>query len=294
MFLSELAFDYGETIVRDGEFQNFGLLSYTESPGRMLSFFGNRSFQNHLENKKIACVICKKELVECLPPHVMGIIVSENPLLSFWNLHERYGNLGRFDFHSKYGENNSISNLASIDEYGVIIGNNVIIEEFVSIKAGTVIGDNVIIRTGSVIGGSCLELYRDKETIMVAPLYGGLKVDDNVYIGYNNTIVRGTFEWEKTHIGEGTKIDSNNVISHNVKIGENGVITSGIHISGDVVIGENVWISPGANITNSVALGDSVSIMFGARVMQNVGNNKAYVEGKIYDRRLLDAIKKKD
>ncbi len=293
MRLADLNLRNGEVLIKDGEFQCFGLLSY-DAPGQMLSFFGNKSFESHLSNKKISCVICKKELLVYIPDHVQGIIISDNPLFSFWDLHERYGKTDKYNFPSIIGENCNISKLASIDKCGVIIGDNVTIEEFAAIKAGTKIGNNGIIRAGSVLGGECLELSRKGDRLNLASLYGGIIIEDNVYIGYNNTLVKGTFEWENSRIGESTKIDSNNYISHNVKIGRRGVITSGVIINGDVIIGDDVWMSPGVNITNSISIGESVSIMLGAKVQKRITDNKVFVGEKEYDKRLLDAVKKKD
>lgn len=293
MKLSELELSKEEILLRDGEFECFGLLNYEDAPSNILSFFGNRGFSSHLYNKKISSVICSKNLVDYLPEHIKGVILSDNPLYSFWNLNTRYGKGARFNFDTKIGSNCNISSLASISARGVIIGNNVTIEEFVSIKEGTTIEDNVIVHSGTVLGGNCLELSRKDDSYFVAPLYGGLNIGEGTYIGYNNTFIRGTFEWKDASVGKNARIDSNNFISHNVRIGENTIVTAGVIINGDVTVGNEVWISPGSNITNSIQVGNNSNIMLGSKVTHSIDDDHAFVDGKVYDNRVLKAVRKK-
>lgn len=291
--LSELDWGNLGTVYRDSTFDVFGLLDYENAPGNLISFYGNLAFIEHLNhNKKIKCIICTRELVETLPAHVEGIIISDNPLFCFWQMNNKYGKTNRFDFKTQVGRNTMISEKASIASQGVTIGDNVIIEEFVSIKEGTRIGNNVLVRAGAIIGQDCTILSRNENRMYMSSLYGGVIIEDDVYVGSNSVITRGTLEWLDTHIGAGVKIGAFSSISHNVSIGENGVLCDGVLISGDCTIGREVWMSPGTQTTNSITVGNDVSIMLGTIVKKNIDDNMVAVEGNIYRRSIYNAIRR--
>ena len=291
MKLSELEWENAR-IESDGEFDYFGLLSYSSAPGNILSFYGNIGFKNDLKNKKISCVICKEDLLDSLPEHVVGKVISDNPLYTFWTMHEKYGNTDRFEFETQIGKNSRISNQAFVDSKGVVIGDNVVIEEFVSIKKGTRIGNDVVIKAGSVIGADCFITADKSEERFVATLLGGVKICDGVRIYNNNVITKGTFEWVDTFIGLGTLINANCSISHNAMLGRRVMMCDGVTISGDNTIGDDVWISPAVHTTNSIKIGNGASIMLGEIVRKDVSDKMVVVAGREYRRDLYSAIRK--
>ncbi len=289
MRLSGLELRDGLKIIKDGEFDYFGLL-YDNAPGRIISFFENKGFKDLLLNPKISCVICKENLVDYIPDHIEGIIVSDNPKFDFWKMNIKYGENHNHNANI-IKDSSKISPLAYIAKENVEIGKNVLIEEFVTIKENTVIGDNVIIRSGSVVGGEVIWRIENKGIPCLVPQFGKTVIEDDVVINYNNTIVRGAFNWQTTRVGKGVMIDSNNFLSHNLDIGEYGYITSSVTISGDNQIGKNVWMSPGVTTTNSIKIGNDVKIMLGSLVRDNIPDNKVVVDGKVYDKRFYDAIR---
>lgn len=291
--LSEIEWEGLGEVYKDGEFECFGLLNYINAPGSIISFYGNSAFSEHLNsNKKVKCVICTKDLADTLPSHVQGVVISENPLFCFWQMQNKYGNTGRFEFETKIGSNTQISDMAHIAPRGVVIGNNVIIEEFVSVKKGTRIEDNVIVRAGTVLGQDCVIASRNEGKIFLSSLHGGLKIGKDTYIGSNTMITRGTLGWMDTCIGDGTKINANCSISHNVSIGKNGIICDGVLISGDCIIGDEVWMSPGTQTTNSITIGDNVSLMLGTIVRKNIASDMVAVGEKVYRKSIYNAIRK--
>ena len=290
--LSEMEWNGLGKVYRDGEFEYFGLLNYINAPGFILSFYGNTAFRDHLNNKKIKCVICTEELVETLPAHIEGIVISENPLFCFWQMHNQYGKTEKYLFETKIEKGAIISDRAYVSPKGVVIGKNVVIEEFVSIKEGTIIGDNVIVRSGTVLGQDCFIASRNEGQIYLSSLYGGVKIGSNVYIGSNNVITRGTLEWLDTYIDNGTKINANCCISHNVFIGKNGMICDGVLISGDCHIGDEVWMSPGVQTTNSVTVGDNVNLMLGTIARRDIDDNMVVVGEHVYRRDIYNAIRR--
>jgi len=84
------------------------------------------------------------------------------------------------------------------------------------------------------------------------PKLGQVVIEDDVEIGSNSTIDRGSLG--DTVIGEGTKIDNLVQIAHNVRVGRHCVIAAQTGISGSVEIGDYVVIG------GQVGVGDKVRI----------------------------------
>lgn len=100
------------------------------------------------------------------------------------------------------------------------------------------------------------------------PHTGTLNIEDGVEIFPGTNIVRPTLE--PTRIGEGTKIDYNCHIAHNVNIGKHCLIIAGTVIGGSVTIGDNCYLGIGSMIRNKVKIGNGVTIGMGAVVVKDV------------------------
>lgn len=92
------------------------------------------------------------------------------------------------------------------------------------------------------------------QKIFKIPSIGGVDICDNVEIGANTTIDRGTIE--NTVIGEDTKIDDQVMIGHNCKIGKGCMIVSQVGIAGSCVIGDRVVIAGQAGLADHISIGN--------------------------------------
>ena len=81
---------------------------------------------------------------------------------------------------------------------------------------------------------------------------GCIKIGDNVEIGPNSIIHRGTMG--ETVIKDGVKMGAMTNIAHNCEIGENTVFAVGVILNGSVTIGSNCWVGSGALIRNGVSI----------------------------------------
>ena len=99
------------------------------------------------------------------------------------------------------------------------------------------------------------------------PHFGSVVIGDNVDIGANTTIERGTID--DTVIENGVKIDDLCQISHNVHIGENTNIITNTSIYGSVNIGKNCYIATSI-IRNQLKIGDNVTIGMGSVVVKDI------------------------
>lgn len=173
------------------------------------------------------------------------------------------------------GENVSVAGLVSIGDHvtlghrvelhpgvvlgdGVTIGDDTVIHPNVTILDGCRIGCRVIVHSGTVIGSDGYGFTPSEEGHLKIPQIGNVVIDDDVEIGANNTIDRGTMG--ATRIHRGVKTDNQVHIAHNVTVGEDSLIVAQVGISGSVHIGKKVVLAGGAGISGHVEIGDGAIV----------------------------------
>ena len=166
--------------------------------------------------------------------------------------------------------NNSFIGHNSILEDNVIIGKNCSIGSNVILKK-TVVGNNVNILDGAVVGKKGFGFFPKKGKNLRYPHIGMVIIKDNVEIGSNNTIDRGSLG--NTIIGENTFLDNQVHIAHNVKIGKNCIIAGQVGFAGSCEIGDNVLIGGQAGISGHIKVGNNVQIGGGSGVLKNIPDN---------------------
>ncbi|MBU2590838.1 MAG: UDP-3-O-(3-hydroxymyristoyl)glucosamine N-acyltransferase, partial [Nitrospinota bacterium] len=137
---------------------------------------------------------------------------------------------------------------------GVTIGDDTIIYANVSIRDGVSVGKRVILHAGTSIGSDGFGFYPDESGVYnKIPQVGGVVLEDDVNIGSNSCVDRGTIG--NTVISKGTKIDNLVQVGHNCNIGANTVVAGQSGISGSVDIGQ------GGRIGGNVGIADHVTIV---------------------------------
>jgi UDP-3-O-[3-hydroxymyristoyl] glucosamine N-acyltransferase len=141
---------------------------------------------------------------------------------------------------------------------GVKIGRECELYPNVTVYAGTTLDDRVVVHAGAVLGSDGFGYVRDSKSGRYEkfPQAGKLVIEDDVEIGANTTIDRGSLD--ETRIGRGTKIDNLVHIGHNCRLGENVIIAAQTGLSGSIVI------------ENNVLLGGQVGIGEHARIEEGV------------------------
>lgn len=155
---------------------------------------------------------------------------------------------------------------------GAEVGADCVLHPGVRLYARARVGNRVILHAGVVIGGDGFGYVFDEGRHRKFPQLGGVIIEDDVEIGCNTTIDRGSLG--TTVIGEGSKIDNLVQIAHNVTVGKHCVIAAQTGISGSVRIGDY------AVIGGQVGIGDHVEIESGARI----GSKGGILPGKIVRR----------
>lgn len=166
------------------------------------------------------------------------------------------------------GENTHIGAFAVIED-GVRLGSNCVVGAQTVIKRGTRIGNRVQIGSCTVIGGSGFGFVKNESgQYENFPHFGAVILEDDVSVGSNTCIDRGSFS--DTVIKRGVKIDNLVHIAHNVEIGEDSLVIACSMIAGSVQIGKNAWIAPSASVRNALTLGDDVTVGLGSVVVKNI------------------------
>ncbi len=259
-----------------------------------ISFFNSLKYEDSLNKTKSKYIITHnkyKKIVE----KVSNPIVVENVLKSVadvTNLFYPDAIKDVVDFYLKtpnkkkfinvtFGKNVLIGKNVEIGRNS-IIGHNTIIESNVKVGSNSQIGSNILIKNslignnvrildGSVIGKKGFGFMpRNKENFRY-PHIGMVIIKDNVEIGCNNTIDRGSMS--NTVIGENTFLDNQVHIAHNVTIGKNCVITAQVGFAGSAKIGNNVMIGGQAGISGHLNIGNNVQIGGGSGVVKNIPDN---------------------
>ena len=157
----------------------------------------------------------------------------------------------------------------TVIEDSVMIGANCTIGSNVSILQGSIIGNNVVIESGVVIGSEGFGNARDKHKHWhtIAHL-GNVVIGDNVGIGANTTIDRGTLE--DTCIHQGVRLDNLVHIAHNVVIGEDTAIAACTGVAGSTHIGKRCMIGGMVGIVGHLHICDDVIVNAKSTINKNI------------------------
>ncbi len=141
---------------------------------------------------------------------------------------------------------------------GARVGANCRLHPRVTLYPGSRLGNRVEVHSGTVIGGDGFGYVFDEGHYLKFPQIGAMEVGDDVEIGCNTTIDRGSLG--TTRIGAGVKIDNLVQIAHNVTIGDDSAIASQAGISGSCTLGEHVLVGGQAGMGNRCTIEDGAII----------------------------------
>ena len=155
----------------------------------------------------------------------------------------------------------------------VVIGEAVEIGEATRIGAGAsvshaLIGARVHIYPGVRIGQPGFGFEMDADGPFMVPQLGRVIVEDDVEIGANTTIDRGS--GPDTVIGRGTMIDNLVQIGHNVVVGRGCIIVAQVGISGSTRLGNRVVLAGQVGVAGHLEIGDGVQIAAKSGVNRSV------------------------
>lgn len=139
---------------------------------------------------------------------------------------------------------------------------------------GCVIGARGIVHSGVVIGADGFGFAPLDGRWLKIPQTGTVRLGDDVEVGANTTIDRGTMG--DTVIEDGVKIDNQVQIAHNCRIGAHSAIAGCVGIAGSAVIGRGCQIGGAAMIHGHITLADGCVVSAGTLISRSLAEPGFY------------------
>ena len=261
-----------------------------------ISFLDNKNYINQFKKTNAGACFFRKDFKDIAPKKMIHLI-CENPYHSFAIISNAFYPMkditagthpkAHIESSVKYDDTVQIAPGAIVSSNVIIgsnclIGANTVILSGVSIGDNTtigpnctiaysVIGSNVKIHYGARIGQDGFGFAQNENINLKMPQLGRVLIKDNVEIGSNCCIDRGT--GPDTIIGEGTKLDNLVQIGHNAVIGKNCIMVAQSGVSGSTKIGNNVIIGGQVGIAGHLKIGNNVKIGGASGVTTDISDN---------------------
>lgn len=163
---------------------------------------------------------------------------------------------------AKIGQNCEIGPFCFIDA-NVVIGDNNVFMNSVTVLSGSRIGNGNRIFPGAVIGAIPQDLkFRGEETTA--------EVGDNNTIRENVTINRGTAAKGRTVVGSNNLLMEGMHVAHDVFLGNGCIIGNGTKFAGEVVIDDFAIVSANVLVHQFCRIGSYVMVSGGTKCSQDV------------------------
>jgi UDP-3-O-[3-hydroxymyristoyl] glucosamine N-acyltransferase len=280
-----------------------GLASLEEAGPMHLTFFDNLKYADQLVSTRAGACLVSERFEAKVPSHV-AVLRAAQPFREFVKI-ARELHSDSLRPQSWFG-NAGIAPSAVIDpsarlEDGVIVDPLAVIGPNVEIGTGTVIGSGAVIGANVKIGRDCNVgphtaiqsalignnvlihpgcsigqdgygfVFFGPEGHVKVPQTGRVLIQNDVEIGAGTTIDRGSLR--DTVIGEGTKIDNQVQIGHNVTIGRHCLLAAQIGLAGSLTIGDNVALGAKVGINNHLKIGDGAQVTAMSAVKDDIPAN---------------------
>ncbi|HEX6177786.1 MAG TPA: UDP-3-O-(3-hydroxymyristoyl)glucosamine N-acyltransferase [Thermoanaerobaculia bacterium] len=272
-----------------------GVAALAEAAEGQLSFLSNPKYAAQAETTRAAVILVANDH----PGDSARFIRVKNPYYAMATVVARYfahrpaprgvSHLSCVAVSAKLGENAAVGPFTTIAD-DVIIGNDVVIYQNVSIEAGSVIGDGTIIypqvsiyertrigkrciiHSGVVIGADGYGFATEGGRHHKIPQIGIVRIEDDVEIGAGSCIDRAALG--ETVIGEGTKIDNLVQIGHNVRTGRHCLLVSQVGIAGSTELGDYVVVAGQSGFGGHLKIGNGVQVAAKSAVLEDIESGK--------------------
>ena len=292
MFLvSEISKLINGKIIGDSDFLIEGICSIKNGKVNHITYLKNASYKKYLKKSNATVFIIDNDFKEISEKKIY--IKVNNSGLAFIKVLKHFkkksitNNKKNYISNAKILDNVNLGKNVHIGRNSIIypgcylgdnskVGENSILYPNTIIYNNVEIGNNCVIDAGCIIGADGFGLIQDNGVSYNIPHIGKVLIGDNVTIGSNTCIDRGTID--STVIGDNVKIDNMVQIAHNVKISNNCLIAGQVGIAGSTVLYENVKIGGGASIIDNLEIGKNSVILGNSFVWKNIKEN-SFISG---------------
>ena len=308
MKLSEMAQALGCTLEGDGNLEIFGVAGIDEAQAGEVAFVSNPKYAAKAKTTSASAVIVSSDF-QGIPAATLR---TANPYLAFARAVEMFykvpvpatgiSSSASIAASANIGPGASIGPFTVIED-DVVIGRDCILYPFVHIYRGVRIGDNfkayahvsvrefsqigngVILQDGVKIGTDGYGYAKQDDGSYYKIVQSGIVVlEDNVEVGANSTIDRGTIG--ETRIRRGAKIDNLVQVGHASEVGENTLLCAQVGLAGSSKIGRNVILTGQVGVAGHLEIGDGVIVTAQGGVGQDVEPGKVVSGSPSMDNKL--------
>ncbi len=279
--LAEIAEAVGGTLgaESDGALMIEDVAPLDGATGNDLSFLDNKKYIDVLTSSSAGACLISSAMAERAPAG-MALVICPEPYLAFALAAGMFyrpvapepgiapsaiigdgaviGDGCRIDHHAVVSSGATIGSGCHIGA-GAFIGENVVLGEACRVGPSAtleccVIGSNVGIYAGVRIGTEGFGFAIGPDGPVRIPHTGRVIVEDDVEIGANTTVDRGTIG--DTFIGRGTMIDNQVQIAHNVTVGRGCILAGQVGLAGSAELGDYVMLGGKSGVANHIRVGE--------------------------------------
>ena len=286
---SDIAGLVGGTLTGDERAEVRALAPLDRATASDLSFLANARYAPLYERTRASTVLIAPEFAELATTAAARIVVAKPHDAMLTVLPKLYRAPAREPgVHptSRFGRGVTLGNEVTIGPYavvgdgavigdrswidahvvigaGVVVGADVRVFPAVTIYSGTTLGARVMVHSGARLGSDGFGYVFRNGIHDKIPHVGRCIIEDDVEIGANTTVDRGSFD--DTVIGAGTKIDNLVQVAHNVRIGRLCLIMAQVGLAGSARLGDGVILAGQVGVAGHHTIGD------GARLAAQAG-----------------------
>ncbi len=235
-----------------------------------------------IARSKAGVVICARDVnPRAVDLDVKTLVVADDPRRAFMHVMDRYFQPPRPAGIHKTAvieKSVTIGKRVYVGPHtyigpNVTLGDDTCVFGNVHIYGPATIGKRCTIHAGAVLGADGFGFWRTASgALQKFPHVGGIVIHDDVEIGANTAVDRGTLG--NTVIGARSKVDNLVHVAHNVQIGEDCGIVALTLLGGSVTIGDRSWVAPAACVRDRLDIGRDALVGMGAVVTRSVADGE--------------------
>jgi UDP-3-O-[3-hydroxymyristoyl] glucosamine N-acyltransferase len=296
--LGEIASRLGGRVVGDAGILIEQVASLEHAQARDIAFFSSARYKAQLAATRAAAVILGPRAE---PLTRLARIVSDNPYAYFARVSQllnpapaprpgvhaaahvdataRIAASARVDAGAVVGAAAEVGERAWIGAGCTIgeaaaVGADSRLHPSVVVYAGCRIGKRAVVHSGAVIGADGFGMALDAGRWLKVPQIGRVLIGDDVEIGANTTIDRGTVD--DTVIEDGVKLDNQVQIGHNCRIGAHTAMAGCAGVAGSAQIGQRCTLGGAAVVLGHLRLCDDVHVSAATVITRSIRKPGTY------------------
>ncbi len=266
--------------------------------GSAISFLANPAYRSHLAATRAGAVILEERFAAGCP---VPALISGNPYATYARVAQFLvpppspipgthplasvdraavvSESAQVSAHAVVGPGAKLGRSVVVGEGsvvgpGVTIGEGTRLAPRVVLMDGVRVGRRCLLHSGAVVGSDGFGFARDGAEWVKVPQLGSVVIGDDVEIGANTTIDRGTVE--DTVVEDGVKLDNHVQIAHNARIGAHTIMAACSGVAGSTRVGARCLFGGAAVAVGHLTICDDVVFTFRTAVLKSITEPGTY------------------